>query len=155
LLFTENETNTHRIFKTPNRTPYVKDAFDSYFVHGCHDATNPAHEGTKATAHYPVTVSAGASRSIRVRLHEPGLTAPFSSFDAEMQARRTEADQFYKTVIPGSLDADRANVMRQALGGMLWSKQFYYYNVDQWLDERGAGPYKPRRRAAPRNDHWH
>src|SRR5262245_41501583 len=155
LLFTENETNTERIFRTPNRTPYVKDAFHAYFVQERHDAVNPAHEGTKAAAHYPLTVGAGASRSIRLRLHEPALTAPFSSFEAEIEARRTEADQFYKTVIPASFDADRANVMRQALAGMLWSKQFYYYDVDQWLEERGAGPFKPKRRAVPRNEHWH
>src|SRR5262249_31085552 len=66
-----------------------------------------------------------------------------------------EADEFYASVIPRSLDADAANLMRQALAGMLWSKQFYCYNVDRWLHERGAGPYKAKRRAAPRNEHWH
>ena len=77
------------------------------------------------------------------------------SFDAVMEARRQEADEFYATVIPSSLDADAANVMRQALAGMLWSKQFYYYDVDKWLEERGADPFKPGRRRAPRNEHWH
>jgi hypothetical protein len=72
-----------------------------------------------------------------------------------MQARRQEADEFYAAVIPSSLSADAANVMRQALAGMLWSKQFYYYDVDRWLTERGADPAKPNRRAAPRNDRWH
>jgi hypothetical protein len=72
-----------------------------------------------------------------------------------MTARRREADEFYASVIPSSLDADAANVMRQALAGMLWSKQFYHYDVDKWLSERGSDPFKARRRAAPRNDRWH
>src|SRR5262249_16031405 len=78
-----------------------------------------------------------------------------SGFDATMQARRKEADEFYASVIPASLDADAANVMRQALAGMLWSKQFYYYDVERWLEERGADPFRPNRRLAPRNEHWH
>ena len=76
-------------------------------------------------------------------------------FDEVMQARRKEADEFYAAVIPNSLDADAANVMRQALAGMLWSKQFYYYDVNRWLEERGSDPFKPSRKAAPRNDQWH
>jgi hypothetical protein len=155
LLFTENETNTERLFGTANRTPYVKDGFDSYLVHGRQEAVNPAQKGTKASAHYPVTVGAGTSRTIRLRLHEGESAGAFSDFDAVMQARRKEADEFYATVIPKSFDDDAANVMRQAIAGMLWSKQFYYYDVDRWLEERGAGPFNPRRRAAPRNEHWH
>ena len=155
LLFTENETNTERLFGTANWTTYVKDGIDSYIVHGRHDAVNAEQKGTKASVHYSLTVGAGASRTIRLRLHDGKSASAFSDFDAVMQARRKEADEFYATVIPKSLDADRANVMRQALAGMLWSKQFYYYDVDQWLEERGSGPFKPQRRAAPRNEHWH
>jgi hypothetical protein len=156
LLFTENETNTERLFGARNRTPYVKDGIDSYIVHGRKEAVNPAQEGTKAAAHYPLTVEAGASRTIRLRLHEASPAAPFGSgFEAAIEARRKEADEFYATVIPESFDADHANVMRQALAGMLWSKQFYYYDVDKWLEERGAGPFSARRRTAPRNEHWH
>jgi hypothetical protein len=156
LLFTENETNTERLFATPNRTPYVKDGIDACIVHGRHEAVNPGGQGTKASAHYALTVGAGASRTIRLRLSEAMQPAPFGAgFDTVMQARRKEADDFYATVIPKSLDADQANVMRQALAGMLWSKQFYHYDVDKWLEERGAGPFNPRRRAAPRNEHWH
>src|SRR5262249_47967815 len=82
--------------------------------------------------------------------------APFGSTFADMLAlRHKEADDFYKTVIPASLDADQANVMRQALAGMLWSKQFYHYDVDKWLEERGSDPFKATRKQAPRNDHWH
>src|SRR5262249_15619688 len=146
LLFTENETNTERLFSTPNRTPYVKDGIDGYIVHGRKVAVNPEHRGTKAAAHYTVTAPAGASRTLRLRLADTASTSPFGSgFDATMQARRMEADEFYASVIPKSLDADAANVMRQALAGMLWSKQFYYYDVDRWLEERGAAPFKPTR----------
>jgi hypothetical protein len=154
LLFTENETNTERLFGAPNRTPYVKDGIDGYIVHGRREAVNPGQTGTKASAHYPLTVGAGASRTIRLRLQDTAPAAPFGTFDATMQARRREADEFYASVIPSSLSADAASVMRQALAGMLWSKQFYYYDVDTWLGEHGADPFALTRRAAPRNDHW-
>ena len=163
LLFTENETNTERLFKSPNRTPYVKDGIDGYIVHGRRDAVNPEKVGTKASAHYLLTVGAGESRTVRLRLWDPADAGspptkldPFGAdFEAVMRARRQEADEFYAAVIPSSLSPDAANVMRQALAGMLWSKQFYYYDVDRWLTERGADPGKPNRRPAPRNDRWH
>ncbi|HVN33360.1 MAG TPA: hypothetical protein VMT45_15390, partial [Thermoanaerobaculaceae bacterium] len=164
LLFTENETNTERLFRAPNRTPYVKDGIDSYIVHGRQDAVNPEKQGTKASAHYPLIVGAGESRTVQLRLSDVAPTAlgsttnghgPFGkSFDEILTARRQEADAFYATVIPASLSPDAANVMRQAVAGMLWSKQSYYYDVDKWLEEHGADPFKPIRRA-PRNDHWH
>jgi hypothetical protein len=155
LLFTENETNSERLFGAPNRTPYVKDGIDNYVVHGRREAVNPERSGTKASAHYQLAVAAGGSRTVRLRLHDASITTPFGSgFDAVMEARRKEADEFYATVIPSSLSADAANVMRQALAGMLWSKQFYYYDVDRWLGEHGADPYNPTRQA-PRNEHWH
>jgi hypothetical protein len=160
LLFTENETNTERLFRTPNRTPYVKDGIENYVVHGRGDAVNPERTGTKASAHYSLTAGAGESRTVRLRLHDAPSIDPFGSgFDAVMDARRKEADEFYATVVPSSLSADAANVMRQAIAGMLWSKQFYYYDVDRWLEEHGAHALKrnkqKKRRAAPRNEHWH
>ncbi len=156
LLFTENETNTERLFGTANRTPYVKDGIDSYIVHGRREAVNPDQTGTKVAAHYPLTLGAGESRTVRLRLHDTTVPSPFGSgFEAAAQARRQEADQFYASVIPASVDADATNVMRQALAGMLWSKQFYYYDVDRWLVERGSDPFKAKRRHAPRNEHWH
>jgi len=160
LLFTENETNTARLGGVPNATPYVKDGIDSYVVHGRQDAVNPQGTGTKVAAHHVLSVSAGASATIRLRLSEAGgsgangAKGPFDSFDPIMRARQQEADEFYAAVIPRSLDADQANVMRQALAGMLWSKQFYNYDVDRWLSEHGADPFDPKRRA-PRNAHWH
>jgi hypothetical protein len=166
LLFTENETNAKRLFQSPNRTPFVKDGINDYLVHGRREAVNPQQTGTKAAAHYPLTVGAGESRTLRLRLSDvgPGSVAPAGQgrgeafgrdFDKVVGARRTEADEFYATVIPSSLKDDAANVMRQALAGMLWSKQFYHYDVDRWLEEHGADPFKTGRRAAPRNDHWH
>ena len=150
LLFTENETNSERLFGTPNRTPYVKDGIDRFIVHGRHDAVNPRSNGTKASAHYPLTVGAGESQSIRLRLHEAAPVSPFGrGFDTIMEARRKEADEFYASVIPASLDRDAANVMRQALAGMLWSKQFYNYDVERWLEEHGAGPVQAQSRRRP------
>jgi mannosylglycerate hydrolase MGH1-like protein len=156
LLFTENETNTERLFRKPNRTPYVKDAFHAYLVGGRREAVNPAQTGTKAAAHYSLTVGAGESQVLRLRLHEGALTGAGSpdpgsfgaGFDGVMQARRREADEFYATVIPKSVGPDGASVMRQALAGMLWSKQFYYFDVNRWLRERGSG------KTAPRNRQW-
>jgi hypothetical protein len=165
LLFTENETNTQRIFGVSNRTPYVKDSINNYIVHGQEGAVNPEKMGTKVAAHYRLTVNAGQSQVIRLRLSDVApatygptngkAPSPFAPFDSVLQARRKEADEFYATVIPRSLSADAGNVMRQALAGMLWSKQFYHYDVDKWLEERGSDPFKASRKAAPRNEHWH
>jgi hypothetical protein len=155
LLFTENETNMERLFGTPNRTRYVKDGIDAYVVDGRRDAVNPERIGTKAAAHYQLAVGPGKSRKLRLRLHDTAWIDPFGrGFDDVMAARRKDADEFYATVVPRSLPADAANVMRQALAGMLWSKQFYYYDVDRWLDEHGADPFQGRSHRAPRNGHW-
>ncbi|HZX94105.1 MAG TPA: glucosidase, partial [Myxococcales bacterium] len=177
LLFTENETNTQRLVGVPNRTTYVKDGINDCVVLGRKYAVNPERTGTKAAAHYTVTAGAGESKTVRLRLSaaspqaqvekiteapatlaiSPGAGKdqdPFRDFDAVVAARRQEADAFYATVIPKSLNADATNVMRQAIAGMLWSKQFYYYDLDTWLTEHGADPFNPRRRA-PRNEHWH
>jgi hypothetical protein len=161
LLFTENETNTERLFGSPNRTPYVKDGIGHCVVHGRQDAVNPARRGTKVSAHYRLTVAPGESATVRLRLCEAAPAALVrrdqfgAPFEDVMRARRREADEFYAGVIPKSLGQDEARVMRQALAGMLWTKQFYFYDVDRWLEERGAAPYKPRRGPVPRNDHWH
>jgi hypothetical protein len=157
LVFTENETNTQRIFGIPNCSPYVKDGINNYIVHGQKNAVNPEQKGTKVAAHYRVMVKAGESEVVRLRLSKvaPEMDNPFRDFDEVLEARHKEADEFYDTVIPRSLNADQANVMRQALAGMLWSKQFYHYDVDKWLEERGSDPFKENRKHAPRNEHWH
>jgi len=157
LLFTDNETNTQRIFGAPNRTRYVKDGINNYVVHGRPDAVNPEQQGTKAAAHYRLVLPPGECRVVRLRLSDvaPGKAGPFADFAEVMTARLKEADDFYSTVIPRSLDVDQTNVMRQALAGMMWTKQFYHYDVDKWLEERGSDIFKPNRKPAPRNDNWH
>src|SRR6185295_16428395 len=162
LFFTENETNTQRLVGVPNRTAYVKDGINDCVVHGRKEAVNPERSGTKAAAHSVITVGPGESRTLRLRLSDAapsswtpaGADGPFTGFDEVFAGRQAEADEFYASVIPEKLDADAANVMRQAIAGMLWSKQFYYYDVDTWLSEHGANPFNPGRRA-PRNEHWH
>ena len=160
LLFTENETNTQRLAGVHNRTPYVKDGINNYLLHARQDAVNPEKTGTKASVHYTLELPAGGSRTVRLRLTDAapatsGLGTVFGeAFDGVIATRRVEADEFYASVIPSSLDKDAANVMRQALAGMLWSKQFFHYDVDTWLSEHGADPFNPRR-SASRNSHWH
>jgi Glycosyl hydrolase family 63 C-terminal domain len=166
LLFTENETNSQRIAGIPNRTPYVKDGINNHVVHDRAGMVNPEQVGTKAAAHYRVTVSPGVSHVIRLRLSDVAPEAlaqsngakdsPFgAAFDTMMEARRADADEFYATVIPKAVGADGANVMRQAIAGMMWGKQYYHYNVDRWLEERGSDPFKASRKVSPRNDGWH
>jgi len=159
LLFTENETNLDRLAGVHNPAPYVKDAFHNLLVHGIASAVNPAETGTKAAAHYALEVPARGSASVHLRLsaagaseagRHPGLAAWVDDLIAR---RRVEADAFYASVIPPSLSQDEGLVMRQALAGMLWSKQVYAYDVRRWLDERGADPDSLE---APetRNRHW-
>ena len=158
LLFTENETNTERIFGVLNHTLYVKDGINNYLVQGRHDAVNPALAGTRAAPHYPLNVGPGESRTIRLRLTDRVFSNEKpcgAAFDQLLAQRSLEADEFYASITPASLGQDEANVMRQALAGMLWSKQFYFYDVDKWLEERGSDPFKATRRVAPRNDQWH
>jgi hypothetical protein len=156
LLFTDNETNTEQVFGVPNLTPYVKDSLHSYVVHGQTAAVNPANRGTKAAALYRRSIPAGGQCVVRLRLTDQSPSAAaFDNFAAVMTQRRKEADEFYREVIPAKLGEDAALVMRQALGGMLWSKQFYHYDVDKWLEERGSDPFKASRKASPRNEHWH
>src|SRR5688572_5893907 len=137
LLFTENETNNQRIFGTPNPTPFVKDGINNCVVLGQSDAVNPQQTGTKASAHCRLSVPPGKSTTVRLRLTDiaPERLAKkhggaFGKFDEVLQSRRREADEFYAKIIPPALDADTANVMRQALAGMMWTKQFYYCDVN-------------------------
>ncbi len=161
LLFTENETNTQRLWGIPNLTPYVKDGIGNFIIHGDQGAVNPEKTGTKVAAFYPLTLGAGESRTIRLRLSDQPMTDPEkdietlfgNAFESVFKARREEADEFYTTVIPASLSADETQVMRQALAGMLWSKQYFYYDVSRWLKEHGIQPYKANQRSI-RNDRW-
>ena len=157
LLFTENETNNERVFGAPNSSRYVKDGIDNYVVSGKPDAVNPEMTGTKVSAHYQVTIRAGGMATIWLRLSDesPGLVSePFGSQFADIiRARRREADDFYQAITPDWVSEDAARIMRQALAGMLWSKQYFSLDVDKWLEEHGADPM---RRGTPhiRNSEW-
>ncbi|MGE0821610.1 MAG: glucosidase [Candidatus Binatia bacterium] len=157
LLFTENETNLQRLYGVENHTPYVKDGINNYIVHGDLTAVNPAQRGTKAAAHYDLTVGAGATTSLCLRLTSTiqGAHSQFNGdFTRTLTLRRREADEFYATVTPEGLSADARNVMRQALAGMLWSKQFYHYDVGRWLRGDPAAPPPPPERRKGRNHEW-
>ncbi len=164
LLFTENETNTERLFNQPNRTPYVKDGINNAIVQGIKEAVNPDKSGTKAAADYHISLPPGESQTIRLRLSDVAPFAlkraypggdPFGShFDEIFQQRLVEADQFYDEITPDNLDEDHAMVMRQALAGMLWSKQYYYYDVNRWLKEHGNDPRGGKSKAM-RNKQWY
>lgn len=140
VLFTENETNDERIFGSPNTTPYVKDGIDRHVVHGETTAVNPAATGTKAAVHHTLTIPAGGSATVRLRLTDTELTDPLAQFTAVMEARRAEADAFYEDVVPDGMSEDERLLVRQALAGMLWSKQYYHLDVERWLSEHGVDP---------------
>ena len=157
LLFTENETNNERLYGSPNRMPYVKDAINNYIVNGQIDAVNPAKTGTKAAANYHLTVPGGGEVTIRLRLSEPGAVATgvsaFADFDTVFAKRIEEADEFYADLGAGLSD-DARSVQRQAFAGMLWSKQYYHYVVRDWLHGDPAMPKPPDSRLTGRNSHW-
>jgi hypothetical protein len=153
LLFTENETNNQRLFGSANPTPYVKDGINNYVVAGMQDAVNPDHMGTKSAAHYRLDIAPGETSTIRLRLSNNGVAGdPFGSqFDQMMAKRKEEADAFYRAMTPARVGEDTANVMRQALSGMLWSKQFFFFDLDKWLEEHGVDPM---RHSTTRNRDW-
>ena len=157
LLFTENETNQARLFGQKNESPYVKDGINDCVVHGRPEAVNPGNQGTKVAAHYSATIGAGQTMVIRLRLSSSFLEQtgrPFGkSFDALFDVRLREADEFYRSVTPPSVSGDAASVMRQALAGMLWSKQFFFFDGDNWLDEHHSNPLHSGYRYA-RNSEW-
>jgi Glycosyl hydrolase family 63 C-terminal domain len=158
LLFTDNETNNERIFGTANTSPYAKDGINSYVVNARPDTVNPQQTGTKAAALYRISVGAGETVTIRLRLSNlasGALPEPFKGFDEILQTRRLEADEFYQAITPTRISEDEALVMRQALAGMLWSKQYFGFDVDTWLSEHGVNPIGPSPGGAQiRNNEW-
>ena len=183
LLFTENETNYARIFNYRSRTPYVKDAFHEWLIHGNKAAVNPERAGTKMAAHYPLQLGPGDSATVKLRLTDldplgcmdadspmvgtitspahqeraegvPGTNDFAKGFDALFVQRQKEADEFYSSRLAKELSSDAHKVMRQAYAGMLWSKQFYHYDVHTWLDGDPAGPAPPEERWEGRNKEW-
>ena len=156
LLFTENETNTQRLFGYDNGERYTKDAFHRVVVDGVADAVNPGARGTKAAARYTLDLEPGARRTLQLRLNEsaPGSPTLSTDFDELFELRRREADEFYARVLPETLSADARNVARQALAGLLWSKQFYHYEVRQWIEGDPTQPAPPENRRLGRNREW-
>jgi Mannosylglycerate hydrolase MGH1-like glycoside hydrolase domain len=169
LLFTENETNNQRLFGAENVGPYVKDGINDYLVHGDRQAVNPAGVGTKAAAHYALAMEPGTPLVLRLRLTAgpgEGSAAPssaptavpslaaFEDFDEVFARRLTEADEFYADIYPPGASEDEARVIRQALAGMLWSKQHYMFEADTWIREHGGDPLVSKLAGPTRNREW-
>ncbi|CAG2185186.1 Uncharacterized protein YMR196W [Mytilus edulis] len=157
LLFTENDTNYEKLYGTGNQSPYVKDAFHEYIVKGNVKAVNPQHIGTKCGAHYSVFLNPGQKAQIRIRLYyekeAPPETFGTRDFDFIFQQRKLEADLFYDEVIKNHHKQER-NIIRQAYAGLLWSKQFYYYVIEEWLRGDKGHPPPPFCRREGRNAEW-
>ena len=156
LLFCENETNMARVFGTAPATRFAKDGIGDHLLHGA-DTVNPAGQGTRVAARVRLVVPAGGQAATAVRLtrKDPeALTAPFAGAGELIARRRAEADEFYDAITPPAVTDDAKAVMRQALAGMLWSKQCYYFDVDRWLRERHAHPLRAPIRRGSRNEAW-
>jgi hypothetical protein len=156
LLFTENETNYRRLYGAADGSRYVKDSINDFVVAGDTQAINPAKTGTKAAAHYRMTVPAGEEFTVRLRLTNSSASAGIfdQSFDDVFDERKREADEFYAAIIPEGLSPDAKNVMRQSFAGLLWSKQFYHYVVNDWLNGDPAFAAPPEGRKYGRNNEW-
>ncbi len=151
-LMTENETNNELLFGTDNASPYVKDAFHRYIVNDEKDAVNPALTGTKAALHYALKIKGNATKCIQLRLCKSTKNKPFVGFKPIMARRQADADYFYQQLQSPSASVEHRAIQRQALAGMLFSKQLYYYNVHQWLD---GDPAQAVQRHDTRNNQWH
>ncbi len=183
MLFTENESNAERLFGQPNGTPFVKDAFHEYLVHGQASAVNPEQHGTKAAFHHRLSVPAQGEVKLSLRLlrlddpipnepfpswivrtlqSEESATAPAArdvvpfgrDFSGTLEQRKRESDEFYASLMPAKATEDEKNVIRQSLAGMLWSKQYYYFDLSAWLEEHGHSPYNGRAKPGTRNAAW-
>src|SRR5436190_5023970 len=156
-LFTENESNTSRLWNSGDKRAFVKDAFHEYVVGGRTDAVNPAGVGTKAALHYVLRLPAGAAHTVSLRLFaekETPVNPLGSLFEKTFATRIAEADEFYRTITIAPLDEAERGVIRQAAAGLLWSKQFYHYVVDEWLKGDPAMPPPPASRLEARNHDW-
>jgi len=156
-LFTENETNERRVFGVENGAAYVKDGINDYIVHGAKDAAHANGAGTKGSAHYTMTVPAGQAVTVRLRLSDAAPASGKSvdgEFDKVLAERNKEADEFFETLNLASTAPERKEIMRQAVGGLLWSKQFYHYDISRWLKGDPSGPDAPKERLNGRNHEW-
>lgn len=154
LLFTENESNLKALYGTSNPTPYVKDAFGQWLIQGQKDAVNPQGVGSKAALYRSFEVAPKGSFEIRFRLSDRPLSQPFADMDETFKKRRSEADRFYRDSAPSSLTEEQRLIQRQAYAGLLWSKQYYCYSVEDWLQGDRAEPPPPPIRKKGRNSRW-
>ena len=155
LLFTENETNARRLYGVENESPYVKDGIADYVVHGAREAVNPNRRGSKGAGLYRERIAPGQTRSFRLRLTDQASGEPFGpAFDSVFADRKREADEFFRDLAPPDVSEDARSVQRQAFAGLLWSKQFYYYDVLRWLRGDPGEPPPPRQRLSGRNRDW-
>ncbi|OJU81795.1 MAG: glucosidase [Chlamydia sp. 32-24] len=153
VIFTENETNNQKLYATPNATPYVKDAFQNYLVEKNKNAINPNQKGTKAAFVYEQIISGESEQVFTLRLSNQKLEKPFFHFDQIFHQRIEEANLFYEQIQNKDLDEDEKKLQRQAFAGLLWNKQLYYYDVDQWLKGDPSHPEK-QERINERNKEW-
>ena len=154
LLFTENESNAGKLWGQPDASPYVKDAFHRYVIGQETGAVNLQKQGTKSAALYVLDVPAGDSRVVRLRLSAKTSGASFGTFDKTFQERNADANEFYDRITPTNLTEDERRVHRQALAGMMWSKQYYYFDLDKWLTEHNAHPMLSTGTSGTRNADW-
>ena len=152
VLCCDNESNAERLWGTPGTTPFPKDGIGHHVIYGA-ATVNPAGTGTKAAFHYRLTIASGATEELRFRLSPAGGSLG-DTFTAVVDQRRAEADDFHAALVPAGATADEARVLRQALAGMVWGKQFYHYAVERWLDGDPAGPVPPEQRKSGRNAGW-
>ncbi|MCA1840937.1 MAG: glucosidase [Actinomycetota bacterium] len=152
LLFCDNDTNFAKLWKGKNRTPYPKDGIADHIVGG-KASVDPEMKGTKAAMRFTLTVGPGETEEIRLRLSD-AETDLSDAFDRVVADRHSEADEFYAKLTPHDATEDEAMVMRQAFAGMLWSKQFYHYDIERWIKGDPTGPTPPPERLAGRNSHW-
>jgi hypothetical protein len=153
-LFTENESNAERLWDVPNRTPFVKDGINDAVVNGAQHRINPEGFGTRVAAHYTFVIAPGATETVMLRLSATQHDTPFANVEKIFEMRQAEADSFYLTCGAKNLSGDARLVQRQAFAGLLWSKQFYYYDVDMWLHGDPAGPPPPDSHTLGRNNEW-
>ena len=159
LVFTDNETNTEVIFQQPNQSPYTKCGINRYVVHGETAAVNSSQQGTKASAIYNLLIDANSSSTIRLRLTKSTLTSQdysaYQDFDQNLDRRKQDCADYYARVMPAGFSAEQKLVFRQAMAGMLWSKQFYNYDITPWLQQRGIDPLGFNNGHGFRNQQWH
>ena len=160
LLFTENETNHERLFPgEKNESPFVKDGINDFIINGSKAAVNPAKKGTKVAAHYLLSIEAGKSSEVCVRLSNGSNGSKGNAFGKQFHEtfseRIREANDFYRSVTPASVSKDTADVMRQAIAGMLWSKQYFFFDGNSWLDEHNSNPLHTGYRNSRNSDWYH